>query len=465
MLINTSEASICRNSNEEPKNQSSEPKKGPSNPNSWQRNNKPEQGPPDLDQVLKDLQKKLKGLFGGNKPGSGSNRGNDNRGWGGRGGASTGGGGNNTTIGRPDLLSAMKPFWGLIALVLALGYVISGVYIVQPAERAVITRFGKYDRTEVPGLHWLPRLIDQEEKVNVERRETSRHQGAMLTKDENIVFVDIAVQYRINNAKDFLFNVARPIRTLGEATESALRQVIGQSDLDYVLTLGRASVASSIKSQLIDTVQNYGMGIEIYDVNMQPAKVPEEVRAAFDDVIKAREEHESLVYTAKAYANDILPKAQGKVDRMLEEANGYREEMRLIAEGAKQRFNLVLPEYQKAPQVTRTRLMLETMEQVFSNTNKVMIDNKDKGATPLLYLPVDKLIGADLKKMGETVDLTSLSTLAPAESNATPASANSNKATSNMTSGYYREDTLPSGKSNGLRYSKDRNDSYKADKG
>jgi len=387
-------------------------------------------------------------MLGGRKPNKPGNTG------GGNGPSRWGKPGNSS--GKPsgsDLMSTMKPFWGIIIFVLALGYVLSGIYIVQPAERAVVTRFGKYVRTATPGLHWLPRFIEQEEKVNVERRETSRHQGAMLTKDENIVFVDIAVQYRINNAKDFLFNVARPIRSLGEATESALRQVIGQSDLDYVLTLGRASVASAIKTQLIETVQSYGMGIEIYDVNMQPAKVPEEVRAAFDDVIKAREEHESLVYSAKAYANDILPKAQGQANRMLEEANGYREEMRLLAEGAKQRFNLVLPEYLKAPQVTRTRLLLETMEKVFTDTNKILIDNKNKQTTPLIYLPVDKLINPETTKK--------LESSSTGEAVAPSGSATSSTNATSSALGYYRD--TPPNKSNLRRYAKDRYE--RSDKG
>jgi len=256
----------------------------------------------------------------------------------------------------------------------------------------VVTRFGKYIRTESPGLHWLPPFIEEAVSVNVERRETSKHNGAMLTEDENIVNVDIAVQYRIQDAKAYLFNVINPIKTLSEATESALRQVIGKSKLDDVLTSGRASVANNIKKQLIETLDAYGTGLEIFDVNMQPAKAPEEVRAAFDDVIKAREEHESLVYSAQAYANDILPKARGQVERMMQEAEGYREEMRLEAEGATQRFNLILPAYQKAPEVTKKRLYLETLERVFAKTNKVLIDTQNN-TSPLIYLPLDKLLG------------------------------------------------------------------------
>lgn len=386
----------------------------------WQENKKPE-GPPELDQLLKDFQKKVKGWFGQKpkRPGFPSSSGNS-----GPQGAHT-----KTT----HLWSAMKPFWGLILLILGVGYVLMGIYIVQPAERAVVTRFGRYERTEGPGLHWLPRFIEQEEKVNVERRETSRHQGAMLTEDENIVIVDIAVQYRVKNAKDFLFNVASPIRTLGEATESALRQVIGQSKLDDVLTSGRASIASAIKKQLVDTLESYGTGLEIYDVNMQPAKAPEEVRSAFDDVIKAREEHESLVYGAQAYANDILPKAKGQAERMLQEANGYREEMKLLAEGESKRFNLVLPEYQKAPQVTRSRLYLETLEQVLSNSGKILLDYQTPNALPLLNLPLDKLLSSGVDAKSE---------VKPNEPSSTSTS-------------YYREEASTSPKPTPRRFSKE----------
>jgi membrane protease subunit HflK len=362
--------------------------KPPENP--WQRNRGPEQGPPDLDQIIKDLRQKIKRFFGGSGNGSGANQQPSNR-------PSAGGpgqpprrpgGGNGPGSMTPERIGqilGMGIFLGIV------GYLIAGIYIVQPAERAVITRFGRYVRTELPGLHWLPSFIENKVNVNVERRETSKHNGAMLTEDENIVYVDIAVQYRIKDAKAYLFNVVNPIKTLSEATESALRQVIGQSKLDDVLTSGRASVATAIKKQLIDTMEGYGAGLEVFDVSMQPAKAPEEVRAAFDDVIKAREEHESLVYGAQAYANDILPKAHGQVQRMLQDAEGYREEMRLGAEGATQRFNLILPAYQKAPEVTKKRLYLEALEQVFSKTNKVIVDTQNN-ASPLIYLPIDKLM-------------------------------------------------------------------------
>lgn len=385
MTDSTNAALMSRNSSNDQKGSGGE--KPPENP--WQRNRGPEQGPPDLDQLLKDLQQKIKRFFGNS--GSGSNQPPPNR-------PSAGGPQQqptrprgNSGPGGPMTPESIKQILGMGIFLAIVGYLIAGIYIVQPAERAVVTRFGRYVRTELPGLHWLPSFIENRVNVNVERRETSKHNGAMLTEDENIVYVDIAVQYRIKDAKAYLFNVVNPIKTLSEATESALRQVIGQSKLDDVLTSGRASVANAIKKQLIDTLEGYGAGLEVFDVSMQPAKAPEEVRAAFDDVIKAREEHESLVYAAQAYANDILPKAHGQVQRMLQDAEGYREEMRLGAEGATQRFNLILPAYIKSPAVTKKRLYLETLEQVFSKTNKVIVDTQNNGS-PLLYLPIDKLM-------------------------------------------------------------------------
>jgi membrane protease subunit HflK len=363
-------ALMSRNSS----NGGSNGEKPPENP--WQRNRGPEQGPPDLDQLLKELQQKIKRLFGnGGGVGSGPNQSTPNK----------------SGPAGPETPDGMKKILSMGIFVVLLGYLSSGIYIVEPAERAVVTRFGRYVRTELPGLHWLPSFIENKVTVNVERRETTKHNGAMLTEDENIVYVDIAVQYRIKDAKDYLFNVVNPIKTLSEATESALRQVIGQSKLDDVLTSGRASVATAIKKQLIDTMEGYGAGLEVFDVSMQPAKAPEEVRAAFDDVIKAREEHESLVYAAQAYANDILPKAHGQVERILQDAEGYREEMRLGAEGATQRFDLILPAYKKSPEVTKKRLYIESLEQVFSKTNKVIVDTQNNGS-PLIYLPIDKLM-------------------------------------------------------------------------
>ncbi len=400
-------ALMSRNSS----NGGSHGEKPPENP--WQRNRGSEQGPPDLDQLLKELQQKIKRLFGnGRGTGSGPNQSAPSQ----------------NGPADPITPDGMKKILSLGTLLVLIGYLASGIYIVEPAERAVVTRFGRYVRTELPGLHWLPAFIENKVNVNVERRETTKHNGAMLTEDENIVYVDIAVQYRIKDAKDYLFNVVNPIKTLSEATESALRQVIGQSKLDDVLTSGRASVATAIKKQLIDTMEGYGAGLEVFDVSMQPAKAPEEVRAAFDDVIKAREEHESLVYAAQAYANDILPKAHGQVERILQDAEGYREEMRLNAEGATQRFNLILPAYKKSPAVTTKRLYIESLEQVFSKTNKVIVDTQQNGS-PLIYLPIDKLLSA--KSADEAMPSTPDATQKSAQGDTSGLRKNANTVSSN----------------------------------
>ncbi len=339
----------------------------------WKTRKNDDQGPPDLDKLLKQFLKNIKNMFGANN-----------------------GGGNADPNPRPQGPSVPKMPAGFMALIgiIVLGlYLISGIYIVEPAERAVITRFGRYVKTEGPGPHWLPRFIDAKEIVNIDRTDSTRHAGLMLTKDENIVFVEVTVQYRIQEARAYLFNVVNPVNSLKQATESALRQVVGQSTLDDVLTSGRAYIAGAIKDQIVSTLALYKTGILVLDVAMQPAKAPDEVRAAFDEVIKAREEEVRSVNQAESYANDILPKARGLAERMRKEALGYKQEAQLMAEGSTQRFNLILPQYQKAPKVTQTRLYLDAMTQVLSNTTKMLID--EGNSSNLFYLPIDKLINAN----------------------------------------------------------------------
>lgn len=366
-----------------------DPDKGNQNP--WGRGNR-EPGPPDLDQLLKKLAAKLKKMLnfpmnvkrGRGQGGSGSG------GFGGFGGFGQGPGGFRsgfTEIGSIALV---------IGIVILAIYLFSGIYIVEPPERAVITRFGKYVRTEGAGPHWLLPIIESKEVVNVEQVSTSDHSGLMLTRDRNIASVGVAVQYRIGDGEDdlraYLFNVANPILSLKMATESALRHVIGQSTMDEVLTLRRAEIATAIKQQLIETLNGYHTGIEVIDVAMQFAKAPDEVRAAFDDVIKAAADEERLTNQARAYENEVLPRARGTVEQLKNGAMGYKEETILIAEGNVQRFNSILPQYQKAPKVTQTRLYLETLEQIFSKTSKVLIDSSL--GNNLIYLPFDKLVPA-----------------------------------------------------------------------
>jgi membrane protease subunit HflK len=335
--------------------------------NPWGRKSG-EQGPPDLDQIFKQFSNKMKQLFGG-KTGSGF---------------STNGSGQDFQF-----------FGGIALAVMFVLYIVSGIYIVDPPERAVVTRFGKYVRTEGPGPHWLPAFIESKEVVNVEQVATSDHNGLMLTRDGNIVSVGVAVQYRIGDDNDdvraYLFNVVNPIRSLDQSAESALRQVLGQSTMDEVLTSKRSEIATAIKDQMIETLKNYHTGLRVLDVVMQFAKAPDEVRAAFDEVIKASADEERLVNQARGYENEVLPKAKGNAERLRNEALGYKQETILIAEGNVQRFNLVLPQYLKAPKVMQTRMYLDAMEQILDKTSKVVVDSGL--GNNMIYLPLDRIMG------------------------------------------------------------------------
>ncbi len=326
----------------------------------WKRK-APDAGPPDLDKVFQQFTKKLKCLVGGS---GGSETGSDSQ------------------------------MIGIVFVIVAILYVVSGVYIVGPPERAVVLRFGKYIRTEQPGPHWLPPFIESKAIVNVQRVATSDHSGLMLTQDGNIVSVGVSVQYRIGDdgldVQDYLFNVVSPVRSLNQSAESALRQVIGKSTMDDILTLRRAEIANSVKEQIVDTLKNYKTGLWVLEVVMQFAKPPIEVQAAFDEVIKASADRERLINQAKGYENEVLPRAKGRADRFRNEALGDKQETILIAEGNVKRFNLVLPQYLKAPKVTRTRMFLNTIEKILSKTSKIVVDAGD--GNNLIYLPLDRLI-------------------------------------------------------------------------
>jgi membrane protease subunit HflK len=326
-------------------------------------------GPPDLDDVVKDLQKKLGGLFGG-KSGKGGN------------GASGGG---------PELSSTG---WTLIVIVALVLWLISGIYIVEPAERGVVLRFGAFtgDVTE-PGPNWhIPWPIEEVRKVNVDQIRSHRHDAQMLTRDENIIDVELTVQSRISKPTDYLFQDSTPDKTLQDTTETAVREVIGQNKLDYILTEGRGDIADQIREGVQQLLTQYNTGLTVTSINMQPAKPPEEVKAAFDDAIKAREDKERLENEAEAYRNEIVPKARGAAARQIADAQGYRDERIAEAEGEAARFEAVLKEYLKAPEVTRERLYLEAVEELMANTGKVLMDNK--GGNNLTYLPLDRIIGA-----------------------------------------------------------------------
>ena len=322
-------------------------------------NRKGDQGPPDLDEVVRKMQEKLGGLFGG-RPG-------------------------------PPSKGDSALVWAVVGLVLVglLGWEM--VYRIEPAERGVVMRFGEYVTTLQPGPHIrFPRPIEEVLKVNVERIQTVTSDSAMLTGDENIVDVELAVQYRIKDVKSYLFEINDPDVSVQRVTESAIRDIIGQSTLDFVITEGRAEIATGAESLIQEILDTYISGIEITSVNMQPAKPPEEVKAAFDDAIKAREDEQRKINEAEAYRNEVVERMAGEAARIRLESQGYRDRVIAQSGGEAKRFTQLLTEYEKAPEVTRTRLYLEAIEDVMSDSTKIIMDNKS--GSSLLYLPLDKIL-------------------------------------------------------------------------
>ncbi|EGS62070.1 MULTISPECIES: FtsH protease activity modulator HflK [Vibrio] len=324
-----------------------------------------DQGPPDLDEVFNKLSQKLGGKFGGK---------------GGKGPSFSGGG----AIG-----------FGVIAAIAVAVWFFTGFYTIGEAERGVVLRLGKYDRIVDPGLNWRPRFIDEVTPVNVQAIRSLRSSGLMLTKDENVVTVSMDVQYRIADPYKYLYRVTNADDSLRQATDSALRAVVGDALMDSILTSGRQKIRQSTQQTLNQVIDSYDMGLMIVDVNFQSARPPEQVKDAFDDAIAAREDEERFIREAEAYKNEILPKATGRAERLKKEAQGYNERTINEALGQVAQFEKLLPEYQAAPKVTRDRLYLDSMEQVYSNTSKVLIDSESSGN--LLYLPIDKLAGQDNK--------------------------------------------------------------------
>ncbi len=339
----------------------------------WDRKKK-EQGPPDLDDIVQKVQDKIGGLFGGS--GSGDNKNN------------AGNDGDDADLG-----------WGVIIFLFIVGLGIwcaFGFYTIQPAEMGVVTQFGKYDRTTLQGLNWhLPYPIEEVQKVNVEHVRALNHRALMLTQDENIVAIALVVQYRVKDskeaAKDYLFNVKGPDETLRQATESALREVVGTSNMNGVLTSERDRVAADTKKIIQDIVDRYKTGLKVISVNMQNAQPPEAVQGAFADVIKAREDEERSKNKAQAYSNEVIERAGGFSDQLREESEAYKAKVVAAAVGETQRFLSILTEYEKAPKITRQRLYLESIESVLSNTSKVMVDVN--GGNNLMVLPLEKLLG------------------------------------------------------------------------
>ena len=346
----------------------------------WGERNGKQQGPPDLDEALKKLQGQLGRIFGGKS--------------GGGGGDSEGGGGFRLGTGGSVSL-------GLVAVVAIGLWVFTGIFIVDPAEEGVVTRFGKYSRTVGPGPHWAPKFIDEVVTVDVQDLRSEEigfsptrgkvpSEALMLTEDENIVDLEFAVQFRVSSAADFLFQVNDPVLTLRQAVESAVREVVGRNNTDFVLTDGREAVAAEVEILAQEILDRYQTGLLIESVNMQNAQPPEEVQDAFLDAIKAREDQERIINEANAFRNDLVPKARGEADAIAERAEGYRQRVIAQAEGDADRFVKVLNQYLKAPAVTRERLYIEAVESVMANSSKVMVDLE--GGNNLMYLPLDKLI-------------------------------------------------------------------------
>ena len=340
---------------------------------------RPEQGPPDLDEVVRNLQKRLSGLFGG-RGGSGQ---------GGQGGGQGSAGGGARGLGLGAIIAILLVVWGF-----------TGLYTVDAAERAVVLRFGKYQSTQQPGLRWhIPWPVERKVLVNIGNIDSFADQTRMLTSDENLVDINLAVQYRRAEPLMYLFNVRDPDATLREVSESAIREVVGRSGLDFVLEEGRQEIAARTKDLIQRTLDGYQTGLSVTTVNLQDVKVPDQVRPAQQDAIKAREDKERLALEAQAYANDILPKARGTAARRVQDAQAYRARVVADAEGEAQRFAQLLEAYERAPDVTRKRLYLETIESVLGDARKVLIDSEGTGN--LMYLPIDKLLEQSRTSMQE----------------------------------------------------------------
>ena len=319
--------------------------------------------PPDLDELLKNLSDKLGGIFGGGK-----------RGDGGEGGA----GGNSSS------------FLMLGLIVATLVWAALGVYQVDAKEQAVVLRLGKFHGIVGDGLHWNPVLVDSIIKVSVTEMREYETSGDMLTQDENIVEVPLTVQYNIKDIKDFVLNVKDPIISLQHATDSALRHEVGSTGLDDVLSVGREKLSIGVMRRLQGYLDNYGTGINVLTVNVLGGRPPAEVKEAYDDVVKAQEDKQRLINEAEAYAKGVVPEAEGRARRVREEAEAYRARVIAEAEGDAKRFSSVLAEYKKAPEVTRQRMYLDAMQEVYSKAAKVLVDVE--GGSNMLYLPLDKLV-------------------------------------------------------------------------
>ena len=348
---------------------------------------RPNQGPPDLEELWRDLNKKLSGVFGNKR---------------------SGGGGDGNGNGLPPV--EINPRFlgggiGLLVVLVILVWLASGFYIVDASQRGIVLQFGRYKESTESGLRWrLPYPIQSHELVNISgvrtlevgyrgsERNKVLKEALMLTDDENIINIQFAVQYILKDPVDYIFNNRGPDEAVMQVAETAIREIVGKSRMDFVLYEGREQIAVRAAELMQEILDRYKTGILISKVTMQNAQPPEQVQAAFDDAVKAGQDRERQKNEGQAYANDVIPKARGTAARLLEEAEGYRQRLIAMAEGDASRFRQLNAEYAKAPEVTRNRLYLETMQQIYSNTSKIMIDAKGQGN--LLYLPLDKLMQA-----------------------------------------------------------------------
>ena len=323
-----------------------------------------DQGPPDLDEAFRKFKDKFAGKGGGN-------------------------GGNRGSKQSPELPEFSTKIIAIVFAIIALLYAATGFYTVDEQEQAVVLRFGKYHDTRGPGLHFNPPLIDRVLQLNITSQRSQRFNETMLTEDENIVDVSLSAQYTISDPEKFLLRVRDPETSLKHAAESALRHVIGSVTLDLILTEGKKQIAIDVQQRLQNYLNDYETGILVTTVNIEDAQPPAEVQAAFDDVIRAKEDEQRVKNEAETYSNGIIPEARGLAKRQIEEATAYKDQVIARAEGEASRFESLLKEYQKAPEVTRQRLYIDAMQNVLNNSSKVLVD-VDGGN--LMYLPLDKLM-------------------------------------------------------------------------
>jgi membrane protease subunit HflK len=326
----------------------------------WKKKDDKNQGPPDLDDLLKDIGNKFGGIFGGKSSKDGSKKGASNVG------------------------IAIAVIVGILV------YAFSGFYTIKEAEKGIVLRFGQYDGTVEPGLRWKWTFAERIIPVDMQTTRDLPASGFMLTKDENVVRVEMQIQYRVVDARDYIFSVTDADDSLSQSLDSALRFVIGDSKMDDILTSGREKVRQDVWKELDDIIAPYNLGLIVVDVNFKDARPPEEVKDAFDDAISAQEDEVRFLREAEAYARGIEPRARGRVKRMEQEAIAYKQQTVLDSEGEVAKFNKLLPEYLAAPEVTRQRMYLSTMESVYANTSKVMVDVE--GGNNMMYLPLDKIM-------------------------------------------------------------------------